>query len=258
MNTWKVVPLHKDQLKDVDPNDVIYNGHFRICNTYKGGGGYDLFPHIATNIGLAPHPDEVNKQFVVQLYGCNLDCPYCYVTRAGVWSKPVLYTTDDLIDAYLWALNIHGTKVFHLMGGASGIYISKWHEILDELPYYSIFHSDLMLTEKLYNEAILENLARRNVLLAINIKGISQDEYKANTRKELNESMFYSNLHRIEQYLKPDNYYFTFTNVDSFEVSIFMTRVRNKRHYIIDLKDYNALPYVDNMPWGGIRDSRRN
>ena len=38
---WSVVPLCKNQLKDVDPKDILENGLYRLCDTYKSGGGYD-------------------------------------------------------------------------------------------------------------------------------------------------------------------------------------------------------------------------
>ncbi len=36
---WSVVPLCKNQLKDVDPKDILENGLYRLCDTYKSGGG---------------------------------------------------------------------------------------------------------------------------------------------------------------------------------------------------------------------------
>lgn len=258
MKTWKIVPLHKDQLRDIAEGDSIYDGHFRLCNTYKGGGGYDRFPHYAVESGLASHSDEVNRQFIVQLYGCNLDCPYCYVTRAGVWSKPIIYTTQELINVYLKYAILYKIRVFHLMGGAPGIYMSQWYELIDMLPYTSIFHSDLMLTEKKYMPKVLNSIAKKNVLLAINIKGLSNVEYFTNTRKIWDKNLFYRNLHMILSHLNPNQYYFTFTNVDSVRVEDFINEMNINRYYSIDLIDYKAMPYVDNMPWGGVRDSRRN
>jgi hypothetical protein len=43
---WKVVPLSPGQLLDVRPEDILNDGHFRRCNTYRGGGGYDQFPRL--------------------------------------------------------------------------------------------------------------------------------------------------------------------------------------------------------------------
>ena len=82
---WKVVPLCEEQLKDVRNEDILDNGNMRKCNTYRGGGGYDQFPNILKkrlNIEL-----ENYEQLIIQLYGCNLSCPYCYVTKNGIFNK---------------------------------------------------------------------------------------------------------------------------------------------------------------------------
>lgn len=41
---WPVVPLSEGQLKDVNPADILEEGLYRKCDTYRGGGGYDQFP----------------------------------------------------------------------------------------------------------------------------------------------------------------------------------------------------------------------
>ena len=46
INKFDVVPLCEAQLMDVNPLDILNNGLYRKCNTYKGGGGYDKFPEI--------------------------------------------------------------------------------------------------------------------------------------------------------------------------------------------------------------------
>ena len=82
MYKWKVCPIQGRQLKDVRKEDLWAD--FRFCNTYRGGGGYDKFPEIAKKRGMTCKGD-IGLQFVVQLYGCTLACPYCYVTADGIW-----------------------------------------------------------------------------------------------------------------------------------------------------------------------------
>jgi hypothetical protein len=43
---WPVVPLCKNQLRDIKEEDILEKGLYRLCNTYKGGGGYDQFNKI--------------------------------------------------------------------------------------------------------------------------------------------------------------------------------------------------------------------
>ena len=120
MHKWKVVPLSLNQLRDVRKEDVLEDGIFRKCDTYRGGGGYDQFPIICEKrLGERRH-----HQFVVQLFGCNLDCPYCYVTREGVWGEPIQITTEQLVQAFQRSVQ----EVFHLMGG--GVFLTNSSKLI--------------------------------------------------------------------------------------------------------------------------------
>lgn len=254
---WKVVPLSKGQLMDVREDDILNDGLFRKCSNYRGGGGYDQFPYICeSRLGK-----KFSEQFIAQLFGCNLDCPYCYVTRAGVWGGWEEQTTEQLVDAFKESKQ----EVFHLMGGAPALYIQDWAELirlLEEKCPSAIFHSDIMLTEKAYNYTWLTDIAiagERTSLFAVDIKGLDQEEHLTNTRKPFLEERFWSNLQKVEE--AGLNYYFTFTNVKPENIEDFWKRCGDlfgpayldfHRHdaFSIDLIDYDALPYVDEVPWG--------
>ncbi|PZP71742.1 radical SAM protein [Methylorubrum populi] len=253
---WKVVRLSEGQLRDVRPEDVLEDGWFRFCETYRGGGGYDLFPDIARRrFGYAHH-----CQFVVQLLGCHLDCPYCYVTREGVWGEHRKFTSLDLVDAFNRAFAEHGTTVFHLMGGAPALQLKQWPDLLATFRARAdercVFHSDLLLTEAPYDEAVLHEIARPNCLYAVDVKGLTQEEHLKNTRKPFNEELFWSNLDKIERFRLP--YYLTFTAVS--EQGAFWDRFkslysqsyedRKAEAFTIDLIEYDAQPFVDRVPWG--------
>ena len=242
---WKVVPICEDQRRDVSPEDLVWvDGEplFRLCSTYKGGGGYDQFPKIAHRRGKVGHPDLASKQYVVQLYGCNLDCPFCYVTRKGVWDAPVRVTTENLVKH-----QPPGT-VFHLMGGAPALQLKFWPELLDALPTTTLFHSDLMLTESEYKRDILDLIRRPNVLLAVSIKGYDAGTFERNTNKKLDRDLLHSNLDTLRDY--PELWYYTFTNVPRKETLDVLDYMPND-FFHIDLIDYNAMPHVYNRPWGG-------
>lgn len=257
---WKVVPLSKGQLLDVRPEDIVANGHFRLCDTYRGGGGYDQFPRIAELRFGTLH----RRQFIVQLFGCNLDCPYCYVTREGVWGQPVEYSTTDLVAAYFDALATEPNppSVFHLMGGAPALQLKFWPELVEAFQRetkHSVFHSDLMLTESEYDYSALRAVARPNCLYAVDIKGLTPEEHLKNTRKPFLEGRFWRNLDLLERAKVP--YYITFTacsqaNIDAFwelflENYPFSYQERFSEAFSIDLINYDALPHVDDIPWGG-------
>lgn len=256
---WKVVPLSKGQLLDVRSEDIVEHGLFRICETYRGGGGYDLFPEISERFFGKKH----HKQFIVQLFGCNLDCPYCYVTREGVWGKFKHISTEDLLDYYSWAYEKHKQTVFHLMGGAPALQMKFWPELIDQFLQLTsdvghIFHSDLLLTESVYDDNILKQISRERCLYAVDIKGLSSSEHLKNTRKDFNSDLFWKNLSKLELLRVP--YYITFTNVCIENILTFWQDFSNlypdsiEQQYInsnvIKLIDYKALAHVDDVKWG--------
>lgn len=250
--SWKVVPLSKGQLLDVRPEDILEDGLYRRCKTYRGGGGYDQFPYIAADYygGIA---DDYNEQFIVQLKGCNLDCPYCYVTRAGVWGKHINKTTYELVEAF------RKTKlpVFHLMGGAPALQMKQWPDIINKLPKHKIFHSDIMLSEGIYDNDILDKVSQSNCLYAINIKGLTSREWVKNTRKDIDWDLFYSNWRKIQN--SKMFAYITFTGINKKELVWFWRRAYSEGilvshwkedSFVIDLIEYDAAPHVDEVAWG--------
>ncbi len=256
MVSWNVVPMSNGQLLDIDPDDLLDNGLFRLCNTYKGGGGYDQFPIIAAET-FGGTPDDYHNQFVVQLKGCNLDCPYCYVTRAGVWGKSTKVSTEYLVDAFIAS----GAQVFHLMGGAPALQLKHWPELVNLLKIKcpnAVFHSDFMLTESpKYNIESLNTLAKTKSLCAINIKGLTSEEWLLNTRKELDETRFWRNWRTIQE--SSILSYITFTNVSRDNLKVFWDKAQQHginynqwkdSYYIIDLIDYKASKHVDDTKWG--------
>jgi MoaA/NifB/PqqE/SkfB family radical SAM enzyme len=249
--TWKVVPLSPGQLLDVRQADILGDGLYRKCQTYQGGGGYDQFPFIAAE-RFGGDPDRYANQFIVQLKGCNLDCPYCYVTREGVWGKHSTKTSSDLIQAFKES----GTNVFHLMGGAPALQMKQWPDLIKGLSN-SIFHSDLMLTESLYNPEVLKQISKPNCLYAINIKGLTPKEWLLNTRKALDEDMFWRNWRLVEENNVPS--YVTFTGIDRADLNDFWKKAESnginpffwdKDYFVIDLIEYEAQLHVDDVSWG--------
>jgi len=239
MYKWKVVPLCEEQLLDIKSEDVIPGGIFRTCDVYKSGGGYDKFPEICENrLGRETNP----KQFVVQLYGCHLKCPYCYVTENGVWGKPILYSSEELLSVFYES----GCEVFHLMGGSPALYIDYWPNIIDNLPYRYVFHSDLLLTEQYYDRDTLKAISMPNCLYAVNIKGVTKEDYERNTRVRFDYDMFWTNLDSIVEIGVP--FYFTFTNPSMFFYYGFVEKLKYmygnevmKDSFIINLIEYDAV-----------------
>lgn len=242
---WQVMKLCNKQLRDINTSDILDNGLYRKCNTYKGGGGYDKFPEIYNKrIGIT---QDVNQQFVVQLKGCPLSCPYCYVTPDGVHNgECVEISTDKLVSDFLKS----NLTVLHLMGGAPAIYINHWCDIIESIGENQVFHSDLLLIEGEYNDDIIKKLSlQRNSLYAVSIKGSTPEEFFNNTNTSLKQELMWNNLDKLVKYDFP--YYLTFTGMSENSINNFKNNVFNryghraedilKDSFSIDLIEYEAL-----------------
>jgi pyruvate-formate lyase-activating enzyme len=243
---WKVCPIQGRQLLDVRPEDIFRD--FRICKTYRSGGGYDKLPLIIKKRRMHVFSD-IETQFVVQLYGCNLRCPYCYVTEDGVFGKYIEYLSKDLLFWFHKACVLYKCGIFHLMGGAPALYIYDWPDLLEKFPRQYIFHSDLMLTDRVYTNQIIKNINIQNSIYAVNIKGITDENYFNNTGRKIDWEMFWSNLGTLVD--EGLNFYLTFTNPDLSYVEKFERKLISefgtdgikilKDSFVIDLVNYNAL-----------------
>ena len=242
MYNWKVMHLCDRQLRDINLKDILNNGLYRRCDTYKGGGGYDEFPNIyKTRTG---QNGNYNEQFVVQLKGCPLRCPYCYVTVDGVHSGEYsLISTEQLVKDF----KDSKLPVFHLMGGAPALYINYWKEILDRLDLQTVFHSDLLLVESEYAKDTIKDLSSyKNSLYAVSIKGGNPTEFKKNTGVLLNENLFWRNFDMIVDCGLP--FYLTYTGMTNQSIEFFRNLVIKRYgeqvvddNFAIQLIQYDAL-----------------
>ena len=246
MYKWKVCPIQGRQLKDVHEEDII--GDFRLCHTYRGGGGYDQYPHIVRKrkIGRPNAIGDPALQFVVQLYGCHLDCPYCYVTKDGIFGKYVEYSSDEIMKEFYSATERYGCGVFHLMGGSPALYLDHWSVFVRHTWPLFRFHSDLLLTERKYTSSQLSKIKGDHAIYAVNIKGVTSEDYYRNTRHKLDWDLFWHNLDGVVS--SGINFYLTFTNPDLSYIERFNERI-TKRYgesvledsFIINLIRYDAL-----------------
>jgi organic radical activating enzyme len=248
MYKFKVCPVQGRQLLDVRPEDIF--GDFRICDTYRGGGGYDKLPSIIEKRDILSAEDGVlsntAKQFVVQLYGCHLRCPYCYVTKDGIFGDYTEYTASELILEFTRAREEHNVGVFHLMGGAPGLYMKHWSSIIDRLPDDVVFTSDLLLTEGIYDKYVLSTIRSKRSIYAINIKGLTERDYFNNTDIWPDWPAFWINLERVIN--SGLNFYLTFTNPDLSLMELFSDKLKRlfgdsimDDSFIIDIKQYEAI-----------------
>jgi len=189
---WPVVPLCAAQRRDVKEEDVLNGGLFRKCDI-SDPCNFDTFSQPATKfLGYTPNP----VQFVVQLKGCPLDCPYCYVTREGIDGDDAAVTTWSMIEAY----RDSGCEVFHLMGGAPATYLVGWRSLANNV---AVFHSDFLLMENFYD---IDHLRGLPGVFAVSLK----DEYLYTAHQK---QMMLFNIRTIVW--SGINFYVTITGQDS-------------------------------------------
>lgn len=250
---WPVVPLCELQRLDVRDEDLLEGGLYRKCNTYRGGGGYDQYPVIAE----ARFGRRYIEQFVAQLQGCPLRCPYCYVTPEGVRGIAVHVTTSDLVASFKQSKQ----EVLHLMGGAPALYLQHWPELLDLLGSDVPFHSDFLLCEGVYTKQMIRQVCRDNCLYAIGIKGIDHWSWQRNTGLDMPypDRLILHNLLQIFTAGEPKNFYFTFTNLVDAIAQEYLNWLQGvflhehclditpfiRDYFCIDLIKYNAIGGAD-------------
>lgn len=233
---WPVSYLCERQLRDVHPEDVLNKGRYRRCDTYRGGGGYDRFPALWKQ--RYGDSERLHDQFVVQLQGCPLRCPYCYVTEDGVNGRTVGVSTEILVRDFKES----GCGVFHLMGGAPALYIEHWPTLIRALNGI-VFHSDLLLLEKKYSVDLLNEITDAGPgLYAVSVKGWPEKNFKEMTGCELDRSLLEANVEALAASRLP--YYVTFTGMSSACVADFMTvfpQLDYTDSFTIDIVEYDAL-----------------
>jgi pyruvate-formate lyase-activating enzyme len=132
------------------------------------------------------------------------------------------------------------------MGGAPALYMKHWASIIDRLPDDVVFTSDLLLTEGVYEKYILDMICSRRAIYAVNIKGLSDKNYRENTGRDIDWAMFWVNLERVVN--SGINYYLTFTNPDLYLMNWFTNKLIDlygrsviEDSFVIDLKEYEAI-----------------
>lgn len=238
MITYPIVPLCEKQLRDVKESDrIAYKDKIvaRTCVIDKAGGGYDQFRQIYQK---RYKRDTGNRHVIFQVRGCTLSCPWCYVTEQGVWGKPVDLTCDDIVNI-LETIVPDDIVVFHLMGGASALYLDRWRLLMAALPSKYVFHSDFLLNESLYDKEILQDIVsiRKNSQLhAVSIKPFG----KLSRLQLENLSLLYET---------GINFYITFTEMNPDQIEKIRTQCVCfglplgifEDSFVIPLKHYKAL-----------------
>lgn len=162
--------------------------------------------------------EDYNHHFIVQVAGCPLKCPYCYVDNMEVDTS---MSANDLVDRFIKfkeevesKFNIK-LKVFHFMGGAPALYCDFWKELRDTLDKRglkdTILFSDVILVEEYFvNKKPWEFLNLHHFILTGCLKGTNEENFIKNTGFNL----FQQSLKELENYISYPNFYLTLIGFD--------------------------------------------
>src|SRR5882672_6525087 len=158
--------------------------------------------------------------------------PFCEIrSMSSRW-----YTRSDSIKS-LWKMafgacannaTINSYQYGNCNAGAPALQLPYWYELIVALFAHApkaIFHSDLMLSERVYQREDIERISQKGCLYALDIKGTNEQEWLENTRKPLNEELLWKNLRVITRYGDPACFYFTFTGCKKQGIEQFLHKV---------------------------------
>ena len=204
------------QLKDVQNSTGLkhYNEYYRLCEVIKEPKAFDnrgdCSPYRMADL-FGGNWIDYNFHFIVQVAGCPLRCPYCYVDNMKVDQQITAFQlVQDFIQfrkAVLMKYEIN-LQVFHLMGGDPGLYAFIWPQLrslLDELGQQDvILFSDVVFVEN-HKTGIKpwKYLDIKRFLLTGCLKGVNPENFHKNTGL----SWFNIAIKELEYYVDAPNFY---------------------------------------------------
>ena len=232
----KIGPLQKLDLLDSECVP-IYSKYGRVHRVKKHNGLdaiNDDSPIRLSDMFNRPM-DSLSNHFIIQVAGCELDCPVCYVDNKN-WDTT--FNAQDLVDEFTkFKRVVPSLNVFHLMGGNPGRFASGWSILREELnsrTYKNIIllTNVLFIENELYANIPWTKLELDNFVIAGCLKGTNKQNFIDNTGKDY----FDVAIKELKNYVKFKNFYLTLLNPDPKSMNVV--------YNIIDIQRINILQEV--------------
>lgn len=243
------VPISKIgelQRKDIEDSSgiVLYDDYARICTVVKPNGGIgDRSPYRMAEM-FGGEWQDYNNQYVIQVAGCPLDCPYCYVDNL---EEDTYWTAVSVVENFLafrWQFRAEyheSLKVLHFMGGAPGIYCAFWPELRAEMDLCGlenvILFTNVILVEwRLRGVLPWHFMTLHNFVVEGCLKGTSRKNFIRNTRCDLFEDA----VSELREYVPYENFYLTLINYDKDGLSRVYRLIDDQRVDFLEVVEYEA------------------
>lgn len=248
----EIARLGPGQLKDVERSGVEHhNGWARTCTILQGNPPQsdigDRSPHRIADL-YGDNWKYWDRHFVVQVAGCPLRCPYCYVDNLDVGFR---ISIEELVGIYAdFRECIPELNVFHLMGGCPGRYAHLWPLIRAELDKAgfrdTVFFSNVILVEETVHGACPWRHIPLRSVIAVCLKGTSFSNFVENTQRNL----FQEALVELENYIRLDNprIHYTLLNPLKKDLRWVYELLGEKNVDRLRFKTYEAVKYTKERP----------
>lgn len=252
----------RDIENDQDMGIVCYDEYARICTTNTGSRRDigDRSPYRMARL-FGGMWQDYNNQYVIQVAGCPLDCPYCYVDNL---EENAHWTVASIVNNFLafsqMAVDFfhEPLNVLHLMGGAPAIYCSFWPKLRAEMDSRGLgnvvlFTNVILVEWRLRNVQPWDFMNLHNFIVEGCLKGTNRENFVQNTGHDL----FDDAIIELRRYAPLTNFYLTLINYDEAGLPAVYERIDFQRVDLLKVIEYEATKAKRRRRRRGSGDARR-
>lgn len=206
----KIGPLQKI---DVKKAGRYHDDYGRVCQVIQSKNWHGDLSSLRIAKLFGKHWQHWDKHFVVQVAGCSLKCPYCYVDNLN---PDKIVTAKELVSLFFeFSEIVPDLNVFHLCGGMPARYPKFWEELRDELNNTGL-REVVLLTDTVFVEHTIYNvfpwcyIELPYFALVGCLKGTTRQNFFVNT----GQNLFDEALKELKCYVEHKNFWMSLINYD--------------------------------------------
>jgi len=242
----KIGKLQREDIEaDRGKGIVCYDDYARVCTVYTDTRRDigDKSPYRMAKM-FGGTWAAYNNHFVVQVAGCPLDCPYCYVDNLEPDIDVSAVTLVALFKAFRDQAAVDfkvPLNVFHLMGGAPAVYCKFWPELREELDHQGcedvvLFSNTILVERHAHQVCPWEYMKLPRLIVEGCLKGTNPNNFWRNTGKD----WFYYAVAELALYVLYGNFYLTLINHDVKDLPWVYSSMEKDRVDLLTVVEYKA------------------